>query len=306
MYKSVKKAIFPAAGLGTRFLPATKVSPKEMLPIVDKPQIQYAVEEAERYGIEEFIIVTGKHKRAIEDHFDSFYELEETLESKGHKLLLDEVRALTRFPFAYIRQRAPLGLGHAILCTKPFVREEPFAVLLSDDIIDPEDNLLGEMISLFNKYQSPIVALETVPHKYVQNYGIVKGKLIEDNLVKIDGLVEKPEPAQAPSNMAIIGRYILTADIFEFLEMMGPGKGGEIQLTDAIQAQLKKRALYGYLFKGRRYDAGYKLGYLKATIAFALKNPQIKDHFREYLLSFLPKLQQTESPSSNHATPTEE
>lgn len=288
--KSLKKAIFPAAGLGTRFLPATKVSPKEMLPIVDKPQIQYAVEEAERCGIEEFIIITGKHKRAIEDHFDTFYELEDNLAKKGDTLLLEEIQALTRFPFAYIRQRAPLGLGHAILCAKSFVKDEPFAVLLSDDIIDPDDNLLCNMIELFHRYQSPIVALEPVPMEDVKNYGIVRGKEIDENLIKIDDLVEKPEPSQAPSNLAIIGRYILTPDIFNILEKVTPGKGGEIQLTDAIKEQLRFRALYGYLFEGRRYDAGSKLGYLQATVSLALKKPNIKEHFKKYLINLVNSL----------------
>jgi len=292
--KQVKKAIFPAAGLGTRFLPATKVSPKEMLPIVDKPLIQYAVEEAERCGIEEFIIVTGKHKRAIEDHFDTFYELEEKLASKGDKLLLEEIQALTRFPFAYIRQRAPLGLGHAILCTKSFVKDEPFAVLLSDEIIDPDDDVLCAMIELYRRYQSPIVALQTVPKEEVQNYGIVRGREIDDNLIKVDDLIEKPDPDQAPSNMAIIGRYILTPDLFDILDNIIPGKGGEIQLTDAIRELVRSRALYGYLFQGRRYDAGNKLGYLKATVSLALKNPNIKEPFKNYLFSLINELKESE------------
>ena len=292
----VRKAVFPAAGLGTRFLPATKASPKEMLPIVDKPQIQYAVEEAQKAGIEEFIVVTGKNKRAIEDHFDSVFELEENLKQKGNALLLEEIQSLTSLPFAYIRQRAPLGLGHAILCTKPFIKNEPFAVLLSDDIIDPEETLLKELIDLYSKYRSPIIALEIVPENEVDNYGIVKGVEIEEGLIKIDDLVEKPSPSEAPSNMAIIGRYILTSDIFPFLEKVTPGKGGEIQLTDAIKAQLSQRALYGYLFKGRRYDAGDKLGYLKATIALALKNPQLKEGIKEYLLTLIPQIERRQEP----------
>ena len=292
----VRKAVFPAAGLGTRFLPATKASPKEMLPIVDKPQIQYAVEEAQKAGIEEFIVVTGKNKRAIEDHFDSVFELEENLKQKGNALLLEEIQSLTSLPFAYIRQRAPLGLGHAILCTKPFIKNEPFAVLLSDDIIDPEETLLKKLIDLYSKYRSPIIALEIVPEDEVDKYGIVKGFEIEDGLIKIDDLVEKPSPSEAPSNMAIIGRYILTSDIFPFLEKVTPGKGGEIQLTDAIKAQLSQRALYGYLFKGRRYDAGDKLGYLKATIALALKNPQLKEGIKEYLLTLIPQIERRQEP----------
>jgi UTP--glucose-1-phosphate uridylyltransferase len=292
----VRKAVFPAAGLGTRFLPATKASPKEMLPIVDKPQIQYAVEEAQNSGIEEFIVVTGKYKRAIEDHFDSVFELEENLKKKGHDLLLDEIQALTSLPFAYIRQRAPLGLGHAILCTKPFIKNEPFAVLLSDDIIDPDEALLKDMIELYSKYRSPIIALERVPDNEVNKYGIVEGVEIDEGLIKIDDLVEKPEPSEAPSNMAIIGRYILTSDIFPFIEKVPPGKGGEIQLTDAIKAQLSQRALYGYLFTGKRYDAGTKLGYLKAIIALALKNPQLKEPLKDFLLTLIPQIDRRQEP----------
>jgi UTP--glucose-1-phosphate uridylyltransferase len=292
----VRKAVFPAAGLGTRFLPATKASPKEMLPIVDKPQIQYAVEEAQNSGIEEFIVVTGKYKRAIEDHFDSVFELEENLKKKGHDLLLDEIQALTSLPFAYIRQRAPLGLGHAILCTKPFIKNEPFAVLLSDDIIDPDEALLKDMIELYSKYRSPIIALERVPDNEVNKYGIVEGVEIDEGLIKIDDLVEKPEPSEAPSNMAIIGRYILTSDIFPFIEKVPPGKGGEIQLTDAIKAQLSQRALYGYLFTGKRYDAGTKLGYLKAIIALALKNSQLKEPLKDFLLTLIPQIDRRQEP----------
>lgn len=287
MSKIVKKAIFPAAGLGTRFLPATKASPKEMLPIVDKPMIQYAVEEAEKCGIEEFIIITGKYKRAIEDHFDSAMELEEDLRKKGKKALLDEIQRLNHLQFAYIRQRAPLGLGHAILCSKPFVKDEPFAVILSDDIIDPDCDLLGDMLRLYSIYQSPILALEAVPEDEVHRYGIIKGKEIEKDLFKISDLIEKPRPSDAPSNIAIIGRYILTPDIFNTIEATDTGKGGEIQLTDALKALLKKRAIYGYLFRGKRYDAGDKFGYLQATVELALKNHQVNSRFREYLVSLI-------------------
>jgi len=281
----VRKAVFPAAGLGTRFLPATKASPKEMLPIVDKPMIQYAVEEAERCGIKEFIIITGKNKRAIEDHFDGAFELEEALKRKGKKSLLREIQRLSHLHFAYVRQRSPLGLGHAILCSRPFVKDEPFAVLLSDDIIEPEDNLLEEMLRCYRHYRAPILALQEVSEKDVSRYGIVKGKEIRKNLLKIEDLVEKPEPSQAPSNIAIMGRYILTPEIFSFLETMLPGRGGEIQLTDALKALLRERAIYGYLFEGRRYDAGDKMGFLQATVEFALKNPGVKREFKKYLLS---------------------
>lgn len=290
MSNEVKKAVFPAAGLGTRFLPATKASPKEMLPIVDKPMIQYAVEEAEKCGITEFIIVTGKNKRAIEDHFDSVMELEEVLRKKGKKSLLEEIQRLNHLHFAYIRQRAPLGLGHAILCSKPVVKEEPFAVILSDDIIAPEDNLMGDMVRCYHRYHAPILALQKVQRKDVFRYGIIKGERIEKNLFKITDLVEKPAPSQAPSNIAIIGRYILTPDIFYFLETVQPGRDGEIQLTDALKALLKSQDIYGYLFEGKRYDAGDKVGFLEATVELALKNPQVKTQFRRYLLSLKSRL----------------
>ncbi len=285
MLKKVKKAVIPAAGLGTRFLPATKASPKEMLPIVDKPLIQYAIEEAEKYGIKEFVIITGKSKRAIEDHFDSAWELEENLKSKGKESLLAEIQRLSHLQFAYIRQRSPLGLGHAILCSKPFVKDEPFAVLLSDDIIDPDDNLLGEMIHFYNEHQTIILALQRVPKEDIHRYGIIAGKEIKKNFFEITDMVEKPKPSSAPSDIAIIGRYILTPDIFPFIEATAPGKGGEIQLTDALKAALKKSSIHGCLFEGKRYDAGDKIGYLKATVELALKNPGVKDEFKEYLLN---------------------
>ncbi|RJQ15965.1 MAG: UTP--glucose-1-phosphate uridylyltransferase [Nitrospiraceae bacterium] len=285
MNKGVRKAVFPAAGLGTRFLPATKASPKEMLPIVDKPMIQYAVEEAERCKIKEFIVITGKSKRAIEDHFDYAWELEENLKSKGKETLLEEIRCLSRHQFAYIRQGVPLGLGHAILCSKPFVKNEPFAVILSDDIIDPEDNLLGEMITIYNKYKATVLALQRVPRADIHRYGIIAGKEVRKNIFKISDMVEKPKQSSAPSDIAIIGRYILTPDIFNYLEQTKPGKGSEIQLTDALKALLHKKPVYGYLFEGKRYDGGDKVGYLKATVELALKNPGVKDQFKEYLLS---------------------
>ncbi|MEW6215465.1 MAG: UTP--glucose-1-phosphate uridylyltransferase GalU [Nitrospirota bacterium] len=284
MEKRVRKAVFPAAGLGTRFLPATKASPKEMLPIVDKPMIQYAIEEATECGIEEFIIITGKYKRAIEDHFDSAFELEESLKKAGKKGLLEEIRRLNHLNFAYIRQKAALGLGHAIYCAKPFVKDEPFAVLLSDDIIDPDDNLLKEMIKLYKEFNSPILALQRVSMSDVHKYGVIDGKREGDGVYKITNLVEKPRLTDAPSDLAIIGRYILTPDIFEILGDVGPGKGGEIQLTDALSVLLKKRLIYGYLFTGKRYDAGDKVGYLMATVDLALKNPQVSEQFKKYLI----------------------
>ncbi|HEW81100.1 MAG TPA: UTP--glucose-1-phosphate uridylyltransferase GalU, partial [Nitrospirae bacterium] len=259
MIKKVRKAVFPAAGLGTRFLPATKASPKEMLPIVDKPMIQYAVEEAEACNIKEFIVITGKSKRAIEDHFDHAFELEHTLKRKGKEAILKEIQRLSKHQFAYIRQGAPLGLGHAILCSKAFVNDEPFAVILSDDIIDPDDNLLGEMIKISNKYQATVLALQRIPKSEIHRYGVIAGKEIDKNIYKISDMVEKPKASDAPSDLAIIGRYILTPDIFNILEKTLPGKGGEIQLTDALKTQLKRKPVYGYLFEGRRYDGGDKV-----------------------------------------------
>jgi len=290
MAKIIRKAILPAGGLGTRFLPATKASPKEMLPIVDKPMIQYAIEEATACGIEEFIIITGKYKRAIEDHFDSAYELEESLKKTGKKRLLEEINRLSQLNFAYIRQKAALGLGHAIYCAKPFVKDEPFAVILSDDIIDPGNSLLKDMINIYKEFDSPVLALQKVPLSEVSKYGIVDGKKEKDNVFRINSLVEKPSSSDAPSDMAIIGRYILTPDIFDILEGIGPGKGGEIQLTDALYALLKKRQIYGYLFTGTRYDAGDKLGYLKATVDLALKNHEVSEHFKEYLIEVAERL----------------
>jgi UTP--glucose-1-phosphate uridylyltransferase len=291
MEKRIKKAIFPAAGLGTRFLPATKTSPKEMLPIVDKPMIQYAIEEASACGIEEFIIITGKYKRAIEDHFDSAFELEESLKKTGKKRLLEEISRLNHLNFAYIRQKAALGLGHAIYCAKPFVKDEPFAVLLSDDIIDPEDTLLQDMINLYKELNATIIALQQIPIEDVHKYGVIEGVKESDNLYKIKNLVEKPKMSEAPSDLAIIGRYILTPDIFDILENVGFGRGGEIQLTDALRGLLKKRSMYGYLFKGKRYDAGDKVGYLKATIDLALKNPGVSEQFEEYLIEVATRIQ---------------
>lgn len=285
MIKKISKVVIPAAGLGTRFLPATKASSKEMLPIVDKPMIQYAVEEAEKCGIKEIIMITGKTKRAIEDHFDSAWELEENLKRKGKQALLDEIQKLRHLQFAYIRQRAPLGLGHAILCSKPFVNDEPFAVILCDDIIDPDDNLLAEMIQFYDKYQTTILALQRVPKAEIHRYGIIEGKEIDKNFFKLTDMVEKPDPSSAPSDIAIIGRYILTPDVFHFIETTTPGKGGEIQLTDALKAFLKVKPVYGYLFEGKRYDAGDKIGYLKATVELALKHHGVMRSFKKYLLS---------------------
>ncbi len=286
----VIKALLPAAGLGTRFLPATKASPKEMLPIVDKPMIQYAVEEAEACGINEFIIVTGRHKRSIEDHFDTVYELEEDLKQKGKKKLLEMINRLSNVDFAYIRQGRPLGLGHAILRAKPFVKNEPVAVLLSDDIIDPQESLLQTMINLYDELDCPIVALQEVPREEIHRYGVIEGTVEGEDLYRITDFVEKPKPEDAPSNLAIIGRYILTPDIFKILETMKPGRGGEYQLTDALQILLKKRSVYGYVFRGKRYDAGDKFGFLKATVDLALKSSNVAEKFREYILHVAEKI----------------
>lgn len=291
--KTVLKAILPAGGLGTRFLPATKASPKEMLPIVDKPMVQYAIEEARACGIKEFVIITGKYKRAIEDHFDSAYELEENLQKSGKDKLLEEIRKLNSVNFAYIRQKAALGLGHAIYCAKPFVKDEPFAVLLSDDIIDPEDTLLKEMILLYRELNAPILALQKVPKSDIHRYGVIDGRQLKKNVFQVTHLVEKPPASRAPSDMAIIGRYILSPDIFDILENIGPGKGGEIQLTDALQDLLKKRPVYGYLYTGNRYDAGDKMGYLKATLDFALKNSELSQKLEEHILSLAKQLKKS-------------
>ena len=290
MKSFIKKAIFPAAGLGTRFLPATKASPKEMLPIVDKPMIQYGIEEVLACKINEIVIITGKHKRNIEDHFDYAFELEDRLKKSGKKKLIEEINRLSKINIAYIRQGYALGLGHAISCAKPFVNSESFAVVLSDDIIDPEDTLLRDMIKLYEQLNSPILALEKVPLSEIHRYGVIDGVKESDGVYRINNLIEKPSIENAPSDLAIIGRYILTPDIFDILKNSRPGKGGEIQLTDAIRKLLKTRPIYGFLFKGRRYDAGDKLGYLKATVDFALKNPELSEAFRSYIIEVSKKL----------------
>ncbi len=284
MPEIIKKAIIPAAGHGTRFLPATKASPKEMLPIVDKPMIQYGIEEAISCNIKEFVIITGKHKRNIEDHFDYAFELEDKLKKSGKRKLLEELNRLNSINFAYIRQGYAMGLGHAVLCARPFVKDEPFAVILCDDIIDTDDTLLKDMIGLYNKLGSPVLALQRVPMSEIHRYGVVKGIEEGDGVYRIDNLVEKPNTEDAPSDLAIIGRYILTPDIFDVLEKSQPGKSGEVQLTDAIKKLLKTRSIYGYLFKGKRYDAGDKLGYLKATVDLALKNKELSEQFKFYIL----------------------
>ncbi len=281
---SITKAIFPAAGLGTRFLPATKASPKEMLPLVDKPLIQYVVEEAVASGIEEIVLVTGRGKRAIEDHFDVAFELEEDLKAKGkHKLLSEVQRIADLVTFCYIRQKKALGLGHAVLTAKRVVGDEAFAVLLGDDIIDAETPVLSQMMKVYQRYPATILAIQRVPKNQTHQYGIIDGKRIEDGIYLVKDMVEKPAPSEAPSNLAIIGRYILTPGIFAALEQTKPGKGGEIQLTDGLKLLMDKQPIYAYEFEGVRHDAGDKLGFLKATVEFGLKNEEFGAEFRHYL-----------------------
>lgn len=282
--RPVKKAIFPAAGLGTRFLPATKASPKEMLPLVDKPLIQYVVEEAIASGIEEIIIITGRGKRAIEDHFDISYELENVLKEKGNKKLLAEIKKISNMvDICYVRQKEALGLGHAILCAKNLVRDEPFAVLLGDDIIDSEVPALKQMLEIYNKYGASVIAVQEVDRSQVSSYGIIKAVPIADGVYKIYDMVEKPSIEDAPSNLAIIGRYILAPEIIGLLEKTEPGRGKEIQLTDALRELVKTMPVYGYKFQGKRYDAGDKLGFLQATVEIGLKNEEFGESFRNYL-----------------------
>jgi UTP--glucose-1-phosphate uridylyltransferase len=282
--RPIRKAVFPAAGLGTRFLPATKASPKEMLPLVDKPLIQYGIEEAVDSGISQVVIITGRGKRAIEDHFDVSFELEHELREKKKFDLLAQVEKISSLvEFTYIRQKKALGLGHAVLCAYPAVDNEPFAVILSDDIISADVAVTRQMIEVYEKYDAPVVAICEVPYGQVSSYGIIDGVEVEDGVFRINDMVEKPAAGKAPSNLAIIGRYILTPDIFQALRDTRPGKGGEIQLTDGIRELMKKRPVYGCKFKGVRYDAGDKLGFLKATVEYALKDNGLGSGFREYL-----------------------
>ena len=279
----LKKAVFPAAGFGTRFLPATKAIPKEMLPLVDKPLIQYAVEEAHHSGLKEIIIVTGMGKTAIEDHFDTSFELEILLKERGKHETLKMIENISDLVhFAYTRQKKPLGLGHAIHITKNLINNEPFAVFLGDDVIDAKVPVMRQMSRVFEKLHSTVLAVQKVPKTQTHLYGIIKGRKVAPRIYKVEDLVEKPK-ANAPSNLAIIGRYALTPGIFEAIEETKPGKGGEIQLTDALRILLKKEDIYAYEFEGTRYDAGEKLGFLKANVAFGLKHREIKDEFRAFL-----------------------
>ena len=286
----VRKAVFPVAGLGTRFLPATKANPKEMLPVVDKPLIQYAAEEAEAAGITELIFVTGRSKNSIIDHFDKAYELEAELEKNNKQKMLEIVQNILppKISCVYIRQPEPLGLGHAILCAKPVIGNEPFAILLADDLIDGGNKgCLSQMVEVYDRHNSGVIAVERVPQEDTDKYGIVEVQNIEGKLSRIKSIVEKPDPSEAPSNLAVVGRYILPPTIMGILEKTGKGAGGEIQLTDAIAELLKKKEVQAWEFDGIRHDCGSKLGYLQATVEFALKHPELKDGFQEYLSSFV-------------------
>jgi len=286
MAQKVRKAVFPAAGLGTRFLPATKAQPKEMLPIVDKPIIQYGVEEAMAAGCDQIIIVTGRGKTAIEDHFDVSYELEKMLEERKKTELLTIVRQISdMIHIAYVRQKEAMGLGHAVLMAKELVNNEPFAVLLADDVIDGQVPCLLQMIEMFEQTQSSILAIQQIDGPAISQYGVLDASPVNGNsrLYQVKNMVEKPRAEEAPSNLAIVGRYILTPAIFEALERTPLGAGGELQLTDAIRLLLQKEKVYGYRFEGKRHDAGDKLGFLKATVEFALKRPELRDEFRAYL-----------------------
>jgi UTP--glucose-1-phosphate uridylyltransferase len=281
----IRKAVFPVAGLGTRFLPATKASPKEMLPIVDKPLIQYAVEEAAAAGITEMIFVTGRGKQAIEDHFDKAYELEAELAAHGKVKLLTEIRSLLpkNLHYSYVRQSEALGLGHAVLCAKPLVGDEPFAVLLADDLIDADEPVLKQMTGLFEQHGNSIVGVQNVPLEQVHQYGVIQPQQLGVRIHGIERIVEKPKAQDAPSTLGVVGRYIFTPEIFSYLENTRPGAGNEIQLTDAIEALLQSSPVMAYEFKGTRFDCGSKIGYLKATVSYALKHPAISDEFQEFM-----------------------
>lgn len=282
--KKIRKAIIPAAGLGTRFLPATKAQPKEMLPIVDIPTIQYIVEEAIASGIEDILIITGRNKKSIEDHFDKSYELETELEKSGKTEFLELCQNISSMAnIHYIRQKEAKGLGHAVLCAKSFVGDEPFAVLLGDDIVYSEKPCLKQMVEVFEEHQASVLGVQTVPHDQVSKYGIVDGKKLSDRLYTVSGLVEKPPVDKAPTDVAILGRYIIEPEIFDYLEKTKPGAGGEIQLTDALMSLAKDRKMLAYDFMGRRYDVGDKLGFLTATVEYALRRDDLKDKFMAYL-----------------------
>ena len=287
MNMKVRKAVFPVAGLGTRFLPATKANPKEMLPVVDKPLIQYAAEEAVEAGIEELIFVTGRTKRSIPDHFDKAYELEAELEKGQKHEMLEMVRNILppEVSCIYIRQAEPLGLGHAVLCAKPAIGEEPFAVLLADDLIDGRGTgCLTQMVDQFERFNSGVIAVQPVNPQETDRYGIVESKIIDTRVSKIHGIVEKPKPKVAPSNLGVVGRYVLPGEIMSILQQTPRGAGNEIQLTDAIASLLERQQVLAYEFDGQRYDCGSKLGYVQATVDFAAKHAEVGAHFRDWLV----------------------
>lgn len=287
MKQKITKAVFPVAGLGTRFLPATKASPKEMLPIVDKPLIQYAVEEAAAAGITEMIFVTGRNKRAIEDHFDKAYELEAELKANNKHALLEVLHSVKpdNVHCVYVRQAEALGLGHAVLCAERLVEDEPFAVILADDLLDGKLPVMQQMVDLYADYGSSIIGVENISREKSRSYGIVDGSVISERVLKLNGIVEKPAPEEAPSDMGVVGRYILSPSIFKHLRNIRPGAGGELQLTDAIAAMICKETVLAYQFDGIRYDCGSKQGYLQATVQFALKHPEVMSEFRAFLQS---------------------
>ena len=297
MGNNIRKAVIPAAGLGTRFLPATKAQPKEMLPIVDKPTIQYIIEEAVASGIEEILIVTGRSKKCIEDHFDKSIELELELEKSGKEEMLKLVQDISNMVDIYfIRQKEPRGLGDAILRAKTFVNNEPFAVMLGDDIVytGEDEPCLKQLMDCYKEYKTSILGVQTIPREHVSKYGIVDGVNIENGVMKVKGLVEKPSIEEAPSNTAILGRYIITPAIFDILENTKPGKGNEIQLTDALTTLMEHEVIYSCNFKGKRYDVGDKLGYLQATIEYALRRDELKEEFKEYLSGVLARINNEE------------
>ena len=283
--KKVRKAVFPVAGLGTRFLPATKASPKEMMPIVDKPLIQYAVEEAAAAGITDMVFVTGRTKRSIEDHFDKAYELETELALKHKTEMLETVRSLLpkNINCIYIRQPEALGLGHAVLCAKPVIGDEPFAILLADDLLDANPPVMKQMTDVFDEHHCSVIGVLDVPRAETRSYGIVKSSYVSERLERFEGVVEKPKPEEAPSTLAVVGRYILTPRIFHHLENVKPGAGGEIQLTDGMAALLAEEQVLAYRYLGKRYDCGSKLGYLEATVDFGRRHPEVGADFSNYL-----------------------
>ncbi|MBQ9616130.1 MAG: UTP--glucose-1-phosphate uridylyltransferase GalU [Selenomonadaceae bacterium] len=284
MKMKVRKTVIPAAGLGTRFLPATKAQPKEMLPIVDKPTIQYIIEEAAGAGVEDIIVVTGRSKRSIEDHFDRSIELEMELEKSGKQEMLEMVKSISEIANVhFIRQKQPLGLGHAVLTASHFIGDEPFAVLLGDDVVISKKPVLQQMVEVFDEYKTSILGVQKVPDDVVHKYGIVECRPIDEDVFKVRDLVEKPDMASAPSNIAILGRYILTPTIFSYLETQEKGAGGEIQLTDSLKRLARNEAMYAYVFKGHRYDVGSKIGFLQANIEFALRNPEVTEELKAYL-----------------------